>query len=156
MQTLHVLSSIYRNDSADELLQRILDICGENLGCPSCEKGSPCGQGHAALWQSIAGVIYEGYFAAYVIAGTDVTIPSTCRLNDNIIGKARARHNAIDRLSVPEVRYQTRYLETVESYKSGDLLHVTKRILEVEGGIGSLLRSHLKESRRKTLEIGKV
>ena len=151
-QTLHVHSSIYRNESTDRLLQRILDICGENLGCSTCGKGSPCEQGLAALWQTIAGVIYEGYFAAYVIAGTDVTIPSTCRLNDNIMGKARVRYNASDRLSVPEFHYQIRYLETVDSYPSADLLHVTRGILEVESGIGSILRPHFKESWRKTLE----
>ena len=151
-QTLHVPFSLYRKENAEGLLRRILYICAESLGCPSCESDSSCVQGHVALWQSIAGVICEGYFAAYVVAGTDVTVPSTCRLNDNIMGKARARHNASDRLSVPEVDHQSRYLENGESYRSGDLMHVTARISKIESGVGSHFRSPLQQSRKQTLQ----
>lgn len=151
-QTLHVPLSTYRKEDPEELLGRILDICRERLHCSSCWDNYPCEQGHVALWQSITGVICEGYFAAYIVAGTDVTVPSTCRLNDNIMGKARARHNASDRLSAPEVDHQSRYLGNLEDYKSGDLMRVAQRISEIERGAGSHLRSVLQQSRRQTLE----
>lgn len=147
-QTLHVRSLLHEKENAEELLTHIVKVCGEALNCSCCEKLSDCGQGHAALWQTIAGVIYEGYLAAYVVAGPDVTIPSTCTLVGNIWRKTHARHNTSDILSVPEIEYQTRYLKKMEAYNCGSLMHVIKRISEVESGI----ESHIQQSPKEILE----
>ncbi|KAI4126045.1 MAG: hypothetical protein LQ347_005126 [Umbilicaria vellea] len=151
-RTLCVPSLMYQAEDAGYLITQITSICGEALGCHPHDQRSLYDQAHAALWQTVAAVILEGYFAAYVIAGVDVTVPSTCQLNDNIIRKERARHNASDSVSVSEVAHQTSNLGNTTMYNPMDLKNVLERISEIESGVGSDVRSHLQESGRKTLQ----
>lgn len=151
-RTLCVPLLIYQAEDAGYLITQITSICGEALGCHPHDQRSLYDQGHAALWQTVAAVILEGYFAAYVIAGVDVTISSTCQLNDNIMRKERATHNASDSLSVSEVAHQIRNLGNATMHNHVDLKNVIERISEIESGVGSHVGSRLQESGRKTLQ----